>query len=176
MKQVDVTPLVANRNQTVKIAEPTNAGTGYQIVVRYYTETRPDVGPADEPLQIDIQYDSQRLNVDDRVTATATITNTRDRTAPMVILDLPIPAGFEIEPQELDELQGSNLIAKYQLTPRKAIVYLRELTPQQKLELRYRLRATMPVRVNVPPAQAYEYYDPDKRGTSQPVVLEAIEA
>jgi uncharacterized protein YfaS (alpha-2-macroglobulin family) len=145
------------------------------MVVRYYTEREPDVGPVEEPLTIDIQYDTKRLNVDDRLTATATVTNNMDRTAPMVILDLPIPPGFEIEHQELDELQGSKLVAKYQLTPRKAIVYLREINPQQKLELRYRLRATMPVRVNVPPAQAYEYYDPDKRGTGQPAILEAIE-
>jgi len=28
------------------------------------------------------------------------------------------------------------------------------------------LRATMPAKVTVPPARAYEYYDPDKQGRS----------
>ena len=94
----------------------------------------------------------------------------------MVILDLPIPGGFEIERGELDELKGSNRIAKYQITPRKAIVYLRGLAPGDKLELRYRLRATMPVKVAVPPAQAYEYYNPDHRATGSGSNLEVTEA
>ena len=75
-----------------------------------------------------------------------------------------IPGGFAIEPGELAELAGSQKIARFQITPRKAIVYLRELQPGESLELRYRLRATMPVKVAVPQAQAYEYYDPDTRG------------
>ena len=175
MKQVDLSSFLRSGNQTLKISEPTNAGTGYQIVLRYYTEDELPEASDDEPLSIDIQYESQRLTVDDRITATATVVNNMDHIAPMVILDLPIPPGFELERQELDELQGSKLIAKYQITPRKAIIYLRELDQRKKLELRYRLRATMPVRVNVPPAQVYEYYDPDKRGKSQAVILEAIE-
>ena len=80
----------------------------------------------------------------------------------MVILDLPIPAGFAVDPEDLEKLvaDGSG-IAKYQLTPRSAIVYLRQLSPDEPLVLHYRLRATMPVKITVPPARAYEYYDPD---------------
>ncbi len=37
----------------------------------------------------------------------------------MVILDLPIPGGFAIDPGELDELVGSQEIAKYQVTARQ---------------------------------------------------------
>ena len=42
----------------------------------------------------------------------------------------------------------------------------RELEPGEPLVLAYRLRATMPVKVTVPPAVAYEYYDPDTRAQS----------
>jgi hypothetical protein len=91
----------------------------------------------------------------------------------MVILDLPIPGGFTIERGELDELVGSRKIEKYQLTARQAIVYLRGLEPKHQLELRYRLKATMPVKVSVPRGEAYEYYNPKNRGASQPAKLEA---
>jgi uncharacterized protein YfaS (alpha-2-macroglobulin family) len=92
----------------------------------------------------------------------------------MVIVDLPIPGGFRLEPGELDELVGSRLIEKYQITARQAIIYLRQLPQGGKLELRYRLRATMPVKVTVPPAEAYQYYDPAQRGVSPPSQLEAL--
>jgi uncharacterized protein YfaS (alpha-2-macroglobulin family) len=35
------------------------------------------------------------------------------------------------------------------------------------LKLRYRLRATMPVKVAVPPARVYEYYNRDRSGASR---------
>ena len=47
------------------------------------------------------------------------------------------------------------------------IVYLLQLAPDETLKLNYRLRATMPVNVTAPAGQVYEYYDPDKRGSSR---------
>jgi uncharacterized protein YfaS (alpha-2-macroglobulin family) len=104
--------------------------------------------------------------VDDHVNATATVTNHRSEPAPMVILDLPVPAGFALETDDLAILVTVGALAKFQLTPRSAILYLRGLEPDRPLELRYRLRATMPVKLTVPPARAYEYYDPQRQGTS----------
>ncbi len=68
----------------------------------------------------------------------------------MVILDLPIPAGFVIEPDNLAVALKSQAIAKFQLIPRAVIVYLRDLPPQFPLVLRYRLRAVMPVKLVTP--------------------------
>ncbi len=174
MQQIDLSDMVTNSGQyRLSLAERTDSGTGYQIAFRYHVPVDPAAEKPAEPLSIDIVYDRQRLNVDDTVTAVATVTNNMPQTAPMVILDLPIPGGFKIEPGELDELKGSSIIAKYQITARKAIVYLRALAPGEKLELRYRLKATMPVKVAVPPAQVYEYYTPETRGTGGAAVLEA---
>ena len=113
-----------------------------------------------EPLTIKIAYDREQLPVNERIAATATVTNNLQRPAPMVILDLPIPGGFVMEPGELEELVGAGSIEKFQITPRKAIVYLRDLPPGEKLELQYRLKATMPVKVSVPQGEAYQYYTP----------------
>jgi hypothetical protein len=172
VQQLDLTDLVTAGDHQLSLRETTGTGTGYQVNVRHHVE-----GPVDEtqqePLSIELAYDRRRLDVDDTVMAVATVTNNLPQTAPMVILDLPIPGGFTLEPGELDELKGSGKLAKYQLTPRKAIVYLRGLASGESLELRYRLRATMPVKVAVPAAVAYEYYNPDHRGESEAVELEA---
>jgi uncharacterized protein YfaS (alpha-2-macroglobulin family) len=86
----------------------------------------------------------------------------------MVILDLPTPPGFAVEPADFDTLVSTGRIAKFQFTPRSTIVYLRQLAPNEPLQWSYRLRATLPVKVHVPAARAYLYYDPDTRGESQP--------
>jgi hypothetical protein len=109
--------------------------------------------------------------VDATITATATVTNNRPDPAPMVILDLPVPAGFTLDADDFAALVQSGTIAKFQLTARSAILYLRDLKPSAPLTLRYHLHATMPVKLTVPPAQAYEYYAPTRQGSSPPVRL-----
>jgi uncharacterized protein YfaS (alpha-2-macroglobulin family) len=89
----------------------------------------------------------------------------------MVILDLPVPAGFALDGDDLAELVKAGDIARFQVTPRSAIVYLRDLKPGTPLTLRYQLRATMPVKLTVPPARIYEYYDPARQGSSPAVQL-----
>jgi hypothetical protein len=85
-----------------------------------------------------------------------------------VILDLPVPAGFAARARPFDALVEQDVIAKYERTPRSVVVYLRALAAGKPLVLQYRLDATMPVRVTVPPASVYEYYDPDRFARSQP--------
>jgi uncharacterized protein YfaS (alpha-2-macroglobulin family) len=93
----------------------------------------------------------------------------------MVILDLPVPAGFDVDAGDFAEMVGMKSIAKYQVTPRKVIVYLRGLEPGKPLELRYQLRAKLPVKVEVPAARVYEYYDPDRQGVGRPARLTVAE-
>jgi uncharacterized protein YfaS (alpha-2-macroglobulin family) len=91
------------------------------------------------------------------------------------MLDLAIPAGFALEEEDFESLLTQNKIAKYQLTPRSTIVYLRALAPAEPLELTYHLRATTPVKLTAPPARAYEYYDPDHQafGVATPLTVTA---
>jgi len=93
--------------------------------------------------------------------------NRMPQTAPMVILDLPIPPGFAVVADDFAKLVTSQAIAKFQVNARSVVVYLRGLEPGQQLPLTYHLRSTMPVKVTAPAARVYEYYDPDKRGQSK---------
>jgi uncharacterized protein YfaS (alpha-2-macroglobulin family) len=151
------------KSVTVSLRDKSDSAPAYQLALRYHVPGEPEMKPQ-EPLSIKIAYDREQLAVNDRIAATATVTSNLDRPAAMVILDLPIPGGFIMEPGELEELVGSKTIQKFQVTNRKAIVYLRDLTPGQTLELKYRLKATMPVKVTVPQAEAYQYYTPERRG------------
>jgi uncharacterized protein YfaS (alpha-2-macroglobulin family) len=90
---------------------------------------------------------------------------------PMVLVDLPIPPGFEVEGSAFAQLVTTGKIEKYQVTPRSVIVYLRSLPAASQLEIAYSLHATMVVKVASPPAVAYEYYAPERRATSGTVEL-----
>jgi hypothetical protein len=165
--------LVAGAN-VLRLAESSGTGVGYQVDFRYHV---PDDGAVDAaaPLAIDIQYDRSKLAVGDVVTAEAAVTNNTGRAMPMVILDLPVAAGFAADPASFDKLLQGGVVDKYQVTARSVVVYLRELPAGKPLVLRYQLQATMPVKVTAPPARVYEYYDPDREAHSQPTMLEVSE-
>ena len=69
-------------------------------------------------------------------------------------------------PEGLTKQVEAGTIPRYQVTARNFLIYLRGLEADKTLELVCQLRATLPVKVAVPPARAYEYYNPAKQGQS----------
>lgn len=175
MQQIDLTPFLGGGANRLTIAEKTQTAAGYQLAFRCHV---PAEKPAEKagPLTIDLAYDKKNLTVGDAVAATATVRNNLPQTAPMVMLDLPVPAGFAPVTEDLSSLAAAGTVAKFQLTPRSIIVYLRGLEPNKPLQLRYRLRATMPVKVAVPPARVYEYYNADNQGFSSAAAFAVVAA
>ncbi len=170
MQFIDLSDEVATGRQTLSLKELSDTGTVYQVIFRYHApEIDQQIASA---LAVDVEYDRSKLKVDDLVVAKAKVTNNGTEVAPMIMVDLPIPPGFAIETEMLEGYQDSLVIAKYQLTPRQAIIYLRELPAGKSMTIEYKLRATMPVKVQVAPAEVYEYYDPAKRARGKASSLE----
>jgi hypothetical protein len=170
MKQLDLSARLKPGTHRLTLTETSGTAAGYQVAFRYHV---PDTDrPNDsEALSVRLSCDRDSLRVDETMRATATVTNRTKQAAPMVVLEAPVPAGFAFDGADLDALLKDGKIAKYQPGPGSVVIYLRELGAGQALEVKYGLRGTMPVKVSVPPARAYEYYDPDKHGTSAPARL-----
>jgi hypothetical protein len=167
MKQIDLSAGLKPGTQRLTLTETSGTAAGYQVAFRYHI---PEAGRPEkaEPLKLELTYGRTArdvLKVDDLVPVTATVTNRMTDAAAMVILDLPVPAGFTPHTEDFDALKDK-MIEKYQVNGRSVVVYLRGLGAGQSLNLTYRLRATIAGKVSVPPARAYEYYDSDKQGTS----------
>jgi uncharacterized protein YfaS (alpha-2-macroglobulin family) len=163
MKQVDLSPLLKPGKQTLTLRDKNNSGAGFQVAFRYHRPGSPPV--AEEPLSIELTYDRQKVAVNQYLTVSATIKNNMQQPAPMVMLDLPVPAGFAVETADFEALVAEKKIGRFQVTPRQVLVYLRELSATP-LQFRYRLKATAPASISVPPGRVYEYYDPAKQGRS----------
>jgi uncharacterized protein YfaS (alpha-2-macroglobulin family) len=169
MQQLDLTSHVAAGKHRLRLVDRSGRSTGFEVASRYHVAKSSQ--PDQQPLKIDLVYDRDQLRMNDALTATATITSRLAEPVPMVMVDLPIPPGFTIDTEQLDEYVSGGEIAKYQLTPRSVILYLRELLDGDPLVLTYKLRATLVVRTTAPAARVYEYYDPDRQGTSGTALL-----
>jgi uncharacterized protein YfaS (alpha-2-macroglobulin family) len=174
VREIDVTGHVGVGSHRLSITGRAAAAAGYQVLARHYLPQAASPA-AEQPLSIDLAYDRTKLTVGDTVGVTATVVNQTSVEAPMVLVDLPIPPGFAIETAALERLVAEHMIAKYQLTSRSVIVYLRALPPGVPLSLAYRLNTSMPVKVAAQPAVAYEYYNPDVQaaGTTTQLTVSA---
>ncbi len=170
LKQVDLSAHLAAGANRLTITETTGTASGFQATLRYHLPEEAKPAPA-YPLAVTLAYDRTELKVDDTVRVTARLANRMRQPAAMVMLDLPVPAGFAPAAEDFAALVKEGTIARYQVRPRQVLVYLRNLAPDKPLELSYRLRATMPVQTAAPGARVYEYYDPDREGRSPGVRL-----
>ena len=154
MRQVDLSGRIASATGTHRLTIEDRSGTdcGYQVVFRYHEPDAVDRQDANEDaLSIRLDYDRNAMAVDETVTVVATVANKRPEPAPMVILDLPIPAGFAIDADDLAGLVKAGTIAKFQVTAERHRLSARP-EAGAPLTVRYHLRATMPVKLTVPPA------------------------
>ncbi len=164
LKQIDLSSHLTVGENLLRLSEQTKTGINYQIVFRYHVPGNPP--QQREPLAINLDYDRTELNVGGTVTVKTKIVNQQAATAAMVMVDLPIPPGFAIDPEDFQTLVNERKIERFQRMPRSVLLYLRSLEPNKPLEWTYKLTATSPVRVTATGAQIYEYYDPQKRGFS----------
>jgi uncharacterized protein YfaS (alpha-2-macroglobulin family) len=151
-------------------------GLAYQIAGRYFVPWEEKRGG--EPLSIEVKYDRTKLAQNDIATATATVTNNLDKTANMIMIDLGIPPGFDLQSDDLQDFlektanEKNGKLEKFSLTATQAILYFNSLAPRQTLSLKFRLRAKYPIRAHTFRSRVYEYYDPEVSATARPVQLE----
>ena len=151
-------------------------GMAYQIAGRYFVPWQHN--EASEPLAIVVKYDRTRLAQDQIVTGTASIHNNMYKTAKMVMVDLGIPPGFELQSEDLQDMverttgKKSGRLEKFSMTATQAILYFDSIAPHDSFEVRYRLRAKYPIRVQGFVSRVYEYYDPSVTAGAEPAQFE----
>jgi uncharacterized protein YfaS (alpha-2-macroglobulin family) len=166
LKQRDLSGLITPGRHRITLHQERGPASQAQIVFRAAVPGAPAPSqPENDQLAVDVRYDRNVLRVGEELHATATLKTTSPDALPMVMLDLPIPPGFEPARPTFDAMIAAGSIARYEITPRTVIVYLTALRPGQTLELNYAMRATMPVTVQAPRPTAYEYYNPHRRAS-----------
>jgi uncharacterized protein YfaS (alpha-2-macroglobulin family) len=152
-------PTGANR---VQIEVEGGGNLMYQVATRYYLPWGqvPMVEMMEEPITIDLAYDRTELAVNDEVTVNVSVRLNREGTVKMALVDLGLPPGFSVNTEDLSRLVEQGLIARYELTGRQIIIYLEDFAYGPPLTFSYRLQARFPMRAQIPPSAAYDYYNP----------------
>ncbi len=170
MRQVNLAEHLKDGNNVVTLQYDGEGSLLYQIIGRYYTPWNqvepPPVGF--EPLSINVAYDKTKLAQDDTVTVTVKIHNNTDRIAEMPLIDVGVPPGFTVVPDNLDAAVQAKTISKYTQAARQIIIYLEKLDPGQTVTLTYSMRAKYPIKARTPLSKVYPYYEPERVAVSAP--------
>jgi alpha-2-macroglobulin-like protein len=171
LQLVDLKDLTQAGENRVDIAFAGEGSLMYQVVGRYYVPQARETEARPEPMTIALSYDRTQLATDDILKVMATVTCNRPGRAKMVIVDLGLPPGFMLIPDELNKLVEKKVLQKYNVTGRQIIVYLEELESGKPVSISYGLQAKYPLKAKTPKSVVYEYYNPQARGEQAPMEL-----
>lgn len=167
--------LVAGEN-VVELALQGKGSFNYQVCGRYYLPwSEVPKEELEKPLEIRVEYDRTTLAKDDTLDARVVVDYRGDVPTGMVIVDLGIPPGFEVDAGSFAELVGRRGLPKverFSITGRQVTIYVASMERGKPLEFAYTLHAKYPLRAKTPSSAVYEYYAPDHRAEAEPVTLE----
>jgi uncharacterized protein YfaS (alpha-2-macroglobulin family) len=147
------------RNQA-EIAPLTNGiavGRTYSLISRVKDE-KGEIKDITEPLPKRPLKRGDKLRVE--------ITVQPDKDYQYVIIEDPLPAGFEVTMSEGEKNWGSLWWCQQEVRDEKVSFFSRKLTKDKPMKLTYDIRSEMYGKVNALPANAYAMYEPEVRGHS----------
>lgn len=120
------------------------------------------------PLSIAVAYDKTELSTNDVINVQVTVANNDPNERGMMMAELGLPPGFELDASALDAVLGRGQVARYEKTPLRLVVYLENLRPGAPAVFSYALRATEPLEASAPESEAYLYYNREVRAEVAP--------
>jgi uncharacterized protein YfaS (alpha-2-macroglobulin family) len=174
MRQVDLKENLRPGSNRITLQYEGQGSPLYQIVSRYYLPWNEVAPPTlnQGPISIEVAYDKTWLAQDDTATVTVTLHNHSEQTAQMPLIDLGIPPGFTVLPDNLAAAVAAGTISKYTVAARQVIVYLEELGGGKTVRLTYQVKAKYPIKARTPLSQVYPYYNPERVAFSAPQDIE----
>jgi hypothetical protein len=145
----------------------------YRIVGTYLLpwDQLPASSP-DESVPFDLAYDRTSLALGEWITATVTVTPTRQNTASHVVLELGLPPGLEVDQGAWEALLDDGTVERYRRDGQTMVASLSPVPDKELLQFSYGLRALFPLSVWTPPSRAYLAGDPLRAAVRAPVQIE----
>ena len=119
--------------------------------------------------QIEVDYGADKVEVNDTIDISATVTFTPPMPieAGMVVLDIAVPTGFAPVQESLAAIKNKQpKVKRHDVAGRKVILYIEDMSPNETLSFSFQARALYPVKAQAVTSSAYSYYNPELKGES----------
>ncbi|MFO0744945.1 MAG: MG2 domain-containing protein [Myxococcota bacterium] len=169
--QVDLSEQLAEGDHEVTLDYTGTGNLMWQVSGQHWLPWSAVPADPPSPLSIDVEYDKTHLTTDDVINVTVTVSNSDPDTTGMMMAEVGLPPGFDLDTTALDALLGKGQVARYDKTALRLVVYLEPIAPNAPATFGYALRARYPLEATAPESETYLYYDKSVRAGSGPVGL-----
>jgi uncharacterized protein YfaS (alpha-2-macroglobulin family) len=176
LQMIDFKDVVKTGDNEIEIAVEGESSMMYQLAGRSFTPwSSVEVKEEKKPIEVSVVYDRAKLAVNDILKAKVSLKYQGEAGTYMVIVDLGLPPGFQLDASAFDDMVEKKQLMKYTVGGRTATLYFGSFKPGQELSFEYSLKAKYPIKLKTPETQAYEYYTPKNRDVAKPAEIEVIE-
>jgi hypothetical protein len=148
----------------------------YTLTWSYRTLTPPSAEKA--PVSLTTRMDKTDAKEGDTVRLSAVVQNKEDQGQGMAVAIIGLPAGLTL-PEDMKQLKDlarlrndetePGVISAWEIRGRELILYWRELSPKQKIEVNLDLICRVPGEYRGPASRAYLYYNSDEKCWVEPL-------
>jgi hypothetical protein len=132
----------------------------------------PDGGSDAAPVRLSTGLAKQKVRWGGTVRLSVELVNTTEKEQSTVVGVLGLPAGLDVRPGQLDEIQTAGKIDHYQTRPRRVVCCWRKLAPGKKVEVNLDLIAAIPGKYMGPASHAYLQEVAQRKYASEPLAIE----
>ncbi len=161
-------PLAKGRHRLAVVTEGTQGdGALLQATVRWYEPWR-RLGPAENGLSLTIGCAPSELRVGETVTCDVTAARATPESFGMLIAEVGLPPGAEVDRGSLKQMVASNRdVWGYEVWTNRVVVYL--WPRRQETAWRFLWRPRFVLRARSAPSRLYDYYSPDEETLVAPL-------
>lgn len=175
MTTVDLTSLASPGDHQVELVFVGTGKVSYNLVGKHHIPWADVPVEPSGPLTVDVAYDKTSLRVNQTVTATVSVKNNTTADQRMILVTAGLPPGFTVSTDDLDQYKESGKLSSYEVTEKQITLYLTELGASTTESFSYRLAATMPIKAADGGAEAFLYYEPEKRTKVPARMIEVLD-
>jgi uncharacterized protein YfaS (alpha-2-macroglobulin family) len=148
------TPFVPGKNPVTLSLTP---GVKMPYVLEITYHLRQPAAESQCPIRLTTSLARSQVKAGGRLTLLAEVANSTRIEQPLTIAVLGIPAGLEVQPEQLEQLRQAGAIDAYQIQPRQVVCGWRTMAAARHVSVKLDLTATLPGEFRAPPSCVYLY-------------------
>lgn len=172
-KLVGLSERARTGDNALELEAPAGSDLSFQLVATHHLTWDSPAARSALPIGLRVGYGPASVEVGRTLTCQVEARWSGAHGSGMVLLQVGVPPGFEVETGDLDALVAKKHIARYSVTSSHVTLYLDGIDAQTPARPSFRLRAVFPVRALAPASVAYAYYQPEARVETKPALVTA---
>ncbi|MDQ7824696.1 MAG: MG2 domain-containing protein [Candidatus Eremiobacteraeota bacterium] len=170
-QQFDLKKYVKNGRNDVKIEVKGKGECAYRVAGTYYLPWTAAEKARNKELDIQVAYDRTEVKTQDSIACKVKVKNLRNSYAPMVMVEVGTPPGFDVMTEDIERMVAAKKVQKFEMASDRVVLYLNGVEKGKSFDGSFRLTARYPLKVKTPTSLTYLYYNPEVNARCAPVTI-----